>query len=158
MELIGRIYCLFESLFGQQLGEYMWGYNCETTDFTDPYLFPRIALWTFLISISVVLLYYYGINHPRFKRWWHWMIMLVGNAFVCFIFGYWWIREDYDNSLIGDCLLYGRDETGDIIAYYITDSNFWGFAITNAIISVLLFFILSFMLKWWSSTCKSTPF
>ena len=43
MEFIGRIYCVFESLFGQQLGEYLWGYNCETDDYTNPVLFPRIA-------------------------------------------------------------------------------------------------------------------
>lgn len=42
MEFIGRIYCVFESLFGQQLGEYLWGYNCETDDYTNPVLFRAL--------------------------------------------------------------------------------------------------------------------
>ena len=45
MDFIGRIYCFLESLFGEQLGEYLWGYNCETDDYTNPLLFPRIALF-----------------------------------------------------------------------------------------------------------------
>lgn len=44
MEFIGRIYCFFESLFGQQLGEYLWGYNCETGDYTNPALFSAYCL------------------------------------------------------------------------------------------------------------------
>ena len=58
MDFIGRIYCFLESLFGEQLGEYLWGYNCETDDYTNPLLFPRIALWTLAISLLIGVLYY----------------------------------------------------------------------------------------------------
>ena len=87
MEFIGRIYCVFESLFGQQLGEYLWGYNCETDDYTNPVLFPRIALWTLLISVLIGVLYYYVINSARFHRWWSWLIMMCFNGVLCFFFG-----------------------------------------------------------------------
>lgn len=157
MEIIGRIYCFFESLFGQQLGEYLWGYNCETEDYTDPALFPRIALWTLLISLLISVLYYYIINSSRFHRWWSWLIMLLSNSLLCFFFAYWWIKEDYLNNLIGDCLLYQRNESGDIVEYYITESNFWGFSFANAIISLFVFFILSMVLKWGSTNCRKSP-
>lgn len=158
MEFVGRIYCFFESLFGQQLGDYLWGYNCETEDFTDPILFPRIALWTLLISLLISVLYYYIINSARFHRWWSWLIMAFSNSLICFFFAYWWIKEDYLNNLIGDCLLYQRNESGNIVEYYITESNFWGFSLTNAIISLAIFFILSMILKWGSTNCRKSPF
>ena len=141
MEFIGRIYCVFESLFGQQLGEYLWGYNCETDDYTNPVLFPRIALWTLLISVLIGVLYYYVINSARFHRWWSW-----------------WIKEDFKDNLIGDCLLYLRNDSGDIADYYITDSSFWGFSLTNAILSIAVFFLLSMLLKWGSVNCRKSPF
>ena len=158
MEFIGRIYCFFESLFGQQLGEYLWGYNCETGDYTNPALFSRIALWTLSISLVIGVLYYYIINSSRFHRWWSWLIMLFSNSLLCFFFAYWWIIEDFKNNLIGDCLLYQRDEAGTIIESYITDSRFWGFNLANAIISLFLFFMLSMLLKWRSVNCRKSPF
>ena len=158
MEFIGRIYCFFESLFGQQLGEYLWGYNCETGDYTNPALFSRIALWTLSISLVIGVLYYYIINSSRFHRWWSWLNMLFSNSLLCFFFAYWWIIEDFKNNLIGDCLLYQRDEAGTIIESYITDSSFWGFSLANAIISLFLFFMLSMLLKWRSVNCRKSPF
>ena len=132
MEFIGRIYCVFESLFGQQLGEYLWGYNCETD--------------------------YYVINSARFHRWWSWLIMMCFNGVLCFFFAYWWIKEDFKDNLIGDCLLYLRNDSGDIADYYITDSSFWGFSLTNAILSIAVFFLLSMLLKWGSVNCRKSPF
>ena len=158
MDVIGRIYCFLESLFGEQLGEYLWGYNCETDDYTNPLLFPRIALWTLAISLLIGVLYYYIINNTRFNRWWSWLITLFSNSLICFVFTYWWIKEDYLNNLIGDCLLYLRDDSGNIIEHYITESNFWGFSLANAIISLFVFFILSMILKWGSRSCRQSPF
>ncbi len=158
MEFIGRIYCFFESLFGQQLGEYLWGYNCETEDYSNPDLFPRIALWTLLISLLIAVIYYYIIDNTRFSRWWHWLIMLFSNSILCFLFAYWWIKEDYLDNLIGDCLLYQKNESGETIGHYITNSNFCGFSLANAIISLFLFFMLSLILKWRSVSCRKSPF
>lgn len=61
MEFIGRIYCFFESLFGQQLGEYLMGYNCETGDYTNPALFSRMPYGLFLSQLGdrcALLLYH----------------------------------------------------------------------------------------------------
>ena len=104
------------------------------------------------------VLYYYIINSSRFHRWWSWLIMLFSNSLLCFFFAYWWIIEDFKNNLIGDCLLYQRDEAGTIIESYITDSSFWGFSLANAIISLFLFFMLSMLLKWRSVNCRKSPF
>jgi amino acid transporter len=158
MEFIGRFYCFFESLFGEFLGQYLWGYDCVTDDYTNPNLFPRIAAIVFFISLAICAIYYYVINNTRFNRWWHWVIMLVLNSLVCLLVGYWWIKEDELDSKIPDCLMYGRDENGEIISEYITDSNFWGFALTNAIIAAILFFLISMVIKWWSASCRKTPF
>ena len=79
------------------------------------------------ISVLIGVLYYYVINSARFHRWWSWLIMMCFNGVLCFFFAYWWIKEDFKDNLIGDCLLYLRNDSGDIADYYITDSSFWGF-------------------------------
>ena len=118
----------------------------------------RIALWTLLISVLIGVLYYYVINSARFHRWWSWLIMMCFNGVLCFFFAYWWIKEDFKDNLIGDCLLYLRNDSGDIADYYITDSSFWGFSLTNAILSIAVFFLLSMLLKWGSVNCRKSPF
>lgn len=157
-EFVGRLYCFFESLFGEKLGEYLWGWNCYDEDYTNPNLFPRIALWTLIVSMIVVVVYYYVLDHPRLNRWWHWMTSLLLNSILCFFLAAWWISEDYNSGLIGDCLMQEVDSDGYIIAEYITADSLGGFALANSIISVLFFIVLTFVIKWWSTNCKRTPF
>jgi hypothetical protein len=158
MDFIGRFYCFFEKLFGESLGEYLWGFNCGDQDYTNPVLFPRLALATLVISILVAILYYYVVNNTRLSRWWHWFIVLLVNSTICFFYAYWWIKEDSLNHLIGDCMLYERDEAGNVIAELITESNFWGLSLTNAIVAAIMFFVISICIKWKSSACRNTPF
>ena len=42
-KIFGEIYCWFESLFGQDLAEYLWGYNCETQGYDSKNLFTQLA-------------------------------------------------------------------------------------------------------------------
>jgi len=155
--LFGDIYCWFEPLFGQNLAEHLWGYNCETLAY-ERNAFNTIGLITLAISFLIVMIYYYGINHPRFNRWWSWLIILGITGTINLFIGYYWTATDFHYGYIGDCLMYVRDADGVIISHLIHESDCWKFGVANFIVSIGFFTILSFIFKWWSTNCKRSPF
>ncbi|MGL5261778.1 MAG: hypothetical protein ACRC9P_05275 [Bacteroides sp.] len=161
-ELFGNFYCLFESLFGDNLAEYLWGYSCVTGEYTGPNLFYSIGLITVLTALILVLLYYYLplylFNHPRSNRWWNWLIILGVNAVTCFCIGYMWVLNDFLGGNIGDCLMYKRGEGGAVVAELILQTDCALFGLVNAILSVIIFFVGSLIFKWKSRNCRYVPF
>ncbi len=155
-EILGNIYCWFESLFGINLAEHLWGF--DGAEYTKPIVYNTIGIIAFAITLFFVLAYYYIINHPRFHRWWSWLIVLVVNSTINLFVGYAWCTNDLYNGNIADNLCYIRDESGDIIEYLITESSCLGFGIANVLVTAFFFFALSMCLKWWSSNCKYSPF
>jgi len=161
-KIFGEIYCWFESLFGQNLAEYLWGYNCETQGYDGKNLFFTIGLITFGLSFLFVLAYYYllplwGFNHPRTNRWWNWLIILIITGIINFIIGVSRTINNLLNGNIGDCLMYTRDADGNVVSQLIFKSDCWMFGVTNFIVSTFFFIILSFILKWSSRNCKYSP-
>jgi len=157
-EILGNIYCWFESLFGLHLANYLWGYDCGTQTFTLPNIFNKVGLWAFVISLGCVLLYYYFINHPRFNRWWSWLIVLIVSGLVNGYYAYHTTVSDLWSGNIGDCLMYMRDSNGDIIATLIYESDCVWFGVSNFIVASMLFSMFSFICKWRSRNCKHSPF
>ena len=165
-DLFGSLYCWFESLFGQNLAEHLWGYNCETESYSNSNAFYGIGLITLAISLTLVIIYYYVINHPRFNRWWSWLIVLGVTGVISLFVGYQWVAIDYVNGYIGDCLMYVRDGDGNIISYLIHDADCWMFGVANLIISIGFFMLISFIVnvvgrfshQLASRNCKYSPF
>ena len=158
---LGNIYSWFESLFGLHLAEQLWGYNCETQVYDGVNLFNVIGLITAGVTLALVLAYYYLplylFNHPRSNRWWNWLIILLIAGIINFFIGAGWTINDFLNGNIGDCLMYTRDEQGNIIAQHIYIINCWLFGLTNFIVSTLFFVVWSLAFKWWSRNCKHSP-
>lgn len=154
-EILGNIYCWFESLFGQYLADHLWGF--DGSGYSRANVFNYIGLISLAISLLLVLTYYYIINHPRFNRWWSWLIVLLINGIINLFIGYAWTVSDYLNGNIADTLMYTRDENGEIASNLIMTSDCWGFGIANFFVSTLFFIVLSFCLKWWSRNCKHSP-
>jgi len=156
-DILGTIYCWFESLFGQYLGEYLWGYDCNTQTYDGKNLFNSIGLVTIAVSLVLVLIYYYVINNTRFSQWWHWAIVLLVSSILNFFIAYGWTISDYQNGVIGDCLMYTRDDGGTILSQLIYGSDCWMFGLSNFFVSIMFFILFSFMFKWWSRNCKHSP-
>ena len=160
-EILGNIYCWFESLFGQFLGEYLWGYNCQTELYSNKNLFNSIGIITIGISLVFVLAYYYLplilFNHPRSNRWWNWLIILIVAGIANFFVAYGWTINDFLNGNIGDCLMYSRDSEGNIISELIEKKDCWLFGLSNFFISAMFFIAWSIILKWGSRNCKYSP-
>ena len=110
------------------------------------------------ISFVVVMFYYYILNHPRFCKWWSWLITLGVNSLIALFVGYGVVVNKYVNGYIHDSLMFQRDEDGNILAVLIGDGHCWGFGVANIFVAMIFFVVLSFLLKWWSGNAKHVPF
>ena len=155
---MGTIYCWLQSLFGQDLAEHLWGWDMSTQDYTKPNQFNTLGLYMVVLTFVMVFIFYYIINHPRFNRWWSWLIMLLTNAGLNFLYAWLITLSDLSNNFISDDLIYVRDvSTNEIITQKIVESNCIYFGITNALIAGAFFIIFSFVLRWWSRNCSTCP-
>jgi hypothetical protein len=157
-DFFANIYLWFESLFGANLSEYLWGYNCEAEDYSNPNIFYRVGFIMCGVSFGIAILYYYVINHPRFAQWWHWLITLAVTAVINLFIAWGTVYSDFINGVIGDCMMYARDDKGEIISQLIYNSDCWMFGTANMIVSAGFFVIFSFIVKWWSAHAKHSPF
>ena len=96
-----------------------------------------------ILSASGMALYYYVINHPKFSRWIHWLLVVIVFCLINFIIAY----------AMADGIVY--DEYGSTEGY-VTQIVTFGFA--NVIWTVLFSFIFSLCMKWGSRNAKHSPF
>ena len=147
-----NIYYLFVGLFGQHLSDYLWGYDCQTSGFGPNVVYLPIGLTMTAITIVSCVIFYFVINHPRFNKWWHWTIYLLFVALINWVIAGIWVKYHLDNGLIPDCLRF-TEGIENISAYHC-----WMFGLANGIISAVLFFLTSIVIKRWSRNCRHTPF
>ncbi|WP_203558315.1 hypothetical protein [Bacteroides sp. 224] len=165
-DVLGSIYCWFESLFGQNLANYLWGYDCATQGYSNPNIFNSIGLIALAVSFVSTISYYYIINHPRFNRLWSWLLVLVINGIANLLIGYYITATDFANGTIGDCLMHTRDEAGNIISWHIFETDCWMFGVSNLIVSTGFFILFSLIIiilgrlipQLASRNCKYSPF
>lgn len=147
MNFFVTIYCWFETLFGENLAEHMWGWDGAVGDYVKTNLFNKVGFIMIIITALICLGYYLVLNHPRFNRWWSWLIVLGIVGFLNLMIGFYFPYRD---------LVY--DNISEDIVDYITVSNCWSFGMANLILSISFFLIFSLIIKGLSSNCKLTPF
>ena len=149
------IYRWFAALFGGDMADYLSGYVCPSKETEGGYIGSnQFVMYGFIalgIALAVMLIYYYVINHPRFNKWWSWLLMLVFVGLSNLFIGSIMTLNDLNAGNIGDCLING--ENGGIF-----NSNCWMFGLANFFVSAIFFIVFSIGLKWWSTNCKRTPF
>lgn len=147
----GSIYCIFEDFFGIELANYLWGIASPDSTSNS---FIGIGLWMSVISLAMVLLYYYGVNHPKLCNWWGWGLFLIINATLNFFVGWQMVLRDYYEGL----MIKINPATNDTEPLAIHTSDILCFGVSNMILSIFAFIIFSFIFKWWSSNCSRAPF
>lgn len=152
------IYRLFSSLYGDNLHDYLDGYDCAQADFVHSSMFASIGIVALIIAAIFFVLYYYVINSSKWSKWWHWIIVALIVGVINFIIGYEWTSGEL--AEIGDCLRYYVDSEENIHKdiEMITNVEFWMFGLANCFVSAIFFMILSFAGKWKSTNCCRTPF
>ena len=152
-EIFGNIYdFLTWRLYSDALSRYLWGWDCGTGGFTESILYNHFGLITFFTTLLLVLVYYYLWCPVRHQRIW-WSVLLLSNAFLQAIIGYAVLYDNNEKGLIGDCLLYNEDQQ-----VVIDNTDFIWFGVTNAFLAVILFYLISWLIKWGSKTGKYYPF
>lgn len=150
-EFFGSVYCWFEDVFGLELANYLWG-NMSPDQQTNMYV--PIGFTMLGVSLLVCVLYYYIIDHPKLAKWWGWLIFLGSNAVVNFLIGWQWVlRHYYLGYMVGIDPSTKKDydlniSYGDMLCF--------GFA--NMLLAILVFGILSLLMKWWSKNSSNSPF
>ncbi|GHT02201.1 hypothetical protein AGMMS49525_05330 [Bacteroidia bacterium] len=149
------IYRWFAAFFGGDMADYLSGYICPSEESEGGYLannqFIAYGFIALAIALAVMLIYYYVINHPRFNKWWSWLLMLLLVGVSNFVIAIAMLWNEWYTVGTAECLIAG--ENGGI------DGNTCiGFGIAHAIVSILFFIIFSIGFKWWSTNCKRSPF
>lgn len=157
-EIFPEIYSWFESLFGNELYNYLYGYNCDEQAFTDPDQFNLYGLWMLLVTLAVACIYYLALNHPRLNHLWHWLVAMFLAVVTNFFWAFLGTKSDFDNGLIPDCLMYEYNEDGEVAYQLIYLQDCVNFGASNAIITIVVFALVSCGLKYASRNCKCVPF
>lgn len=164
MNIVNNIYSWLNPLYSIELYEYLKGNDCNGYLNGTNHLLT-IGLGMLVITFFLTIAYYYFINHPRFNRWWHWIIFLLITGTTNLLLGYGYIYTKLHNGLIPACYTHSEIQTAEDGSIYgvngseiLSSLNCWQFGIANAIIAITFFFIFSFVVKWWSQNCKHSPF
>lgn len=154
----GSVYNWFRSLYGTDLYYFLWGYDPVAQQYINQNVYAITGWLTLGISFALVLVYYYVFNHPRFCKWWSWLITLIVNSVIALFAGFGIVYSKYSQGAIPQDLMYTFDDSGNIVAYKIVESNIWGFGLANFFIAAIVFVIFSAFFKWGSSNAKHIPF
>lgn len=149
-QFFGSIYCIFEDFFGLELADYLWG---TASPYSTSNTFIGIGLWMFGISFVVALIFYYGVDKPKLNTWWGWGLFLVVNAVINFLVGWQYVLKDY----YADMMMCKDPATNDDVSLNIDMSNLLCFGVSNMLLSIAVFVIISFMVKWRSNNCSNAP-
>lgn len=150
-EFFGSIYCWLDQFFGLELADYLWGL---TSPYQQGNMFIGIGLSMVGITLLMAVVYYYVLDHPRLSNWWGWGIFLGVNAIINFVVGWQWVLKDYyDGIMVGPNPITGKME--DLA---ISESDIAAFGVTNMLDAIIAFFIVSCVIKWWSTNCSHAPF
>ena len=147
----GSMYSWLDGLYGLELANYLWGVSSPLSQSNQ---FIIIGLFMMGISVLLCVLYYYVIDHPRMANWGGWSIYLVVNALINFLVGWQWVLDDY----YGNKMVAINPVDGGYVALNIYDADIFCFGVANAILSVLVFVIISLIIKRWSVNGNHSPF
>lgn len=107
-----------------------------------------------LVSLAIVVVYYYVVNHPKLNNWWGWLIFFGSNAVINFIIGWQWVLKDYYAGKMVET----EKASGKLVDLPISSSDILAFGVSNMILAMLAFFTFSYLIKWRSTNCSRAPF
>jgi len=131
-DLFANIYELFGNLYFEDFSDDLFRVG----------VYPVIGFLMLGLSLLGPVIYYYVINHPKFSKWWHWLIVIAVFAIINFT-----IATVYTfNSL-------------DVLYYHDNPffSEHFAFGMMNALWSMVFSFVFSMCIKWGSRNCKHSP-
>jgi hypothetical protein len=131
-----KLYEMFGIAYNQGFSDNL--YNAGT--------YAPIGELMFLLALAGMAIYYYAINHPRFNRWYHWLVIVLilcaANFGIAFSQAYSAIDKMFQ-------------EQNQAIPYPIM--NFVEFSFINVFWTLIFCLIISLIIKWGSRNAKYSP-
>lgn len=147
-DFFAPIYELLKALYGSDLAEHLYGLNPNGSgDYTARSLYVTVGLLLIIITAAVVGIYYFLLNSPRYNRWFHWMGFMAANFFIQLGIGFYLPYMDFDKGAVAPT-----------VKNVVDNGHLWGFGFANGLLSVVLFFLLSIVVKRFSRNCSTVPF
>ncbi len=136
-----------KNFYGAELYEHLKGWDDNLMDYNPDYnQFLSIFGSTLLIAVVLFVAYYYIINHPRFNRWWSWLIFISVAGLLAYGWGFNVVNVDILNRSIAPSLINHIGATNAIM-----------FGIYNMIFEVIVFLVFTLLFRHWSKNCKHSP-
>lgn len=114
-------------------------------NFSDDLYNERLYIpigWTLLLTaLGLMAVYYYVINHPRFNRWFHWLIYVLIIGSINFAVAYFISYNEIS-------ILYEEDPYS---------SEYYTFSLVNFLWALAFCLLFSFGIRWWSTNSSTTP-
>lgn len=152
MQLIERIYLLLDGFYSDSLRNYLSGYDCASTSFAGANIYATLGVYTAIIT-AVVCVLYYKLLDPTSGKVSKWLMSMFVTMVIAGSYAYYTASSAENKGLIGECLL--RDDEGNAL---ISSVDFLGLGVSNAIITIVLFFALSLLVRFWSTNNRYIPF
>ena len=122
---------IYETLhFNPELSPLMWNIG----------LYSTLGIISILLALFSAILFYYIINSPKFSKFLHWLIILLAAGFISLVVG----------IVLLDNQFAGLQEFSMI--------DYSQFSIWYSLVCILQFVIFSFLIRWWSTNAKGTPY
>lgn len=138
--LLGVIVTAVVLIVPDHLFEALYFDNEFSNEMYNSHLYLDTALIAAATAWVLAAAYYYLINSVSFSRWYHWLIVLAVAAVVCPTAVYLHVTSVMEEMQLDFSLQAFR------------------FALTVALVEVVLFVAASFAIRWWSTNCRHTPF
>ncbi|SFG21626.1 hypothetical protein [Prevotella sp. KH2C16] len=135
----GAVITLLYLLFGTPLYEALYYEREFSNEMYNENLYLTVSIVTTLVAWGFAGIYYYVVNSVSFSRWYHWLIVLIAASVVAPL-----INFVYPNSIFNGL---GYDFSAQLFSFCMVDLA----------IEAILFIVVSFSIRWWSSNCRHTP-
>lgn len=152
MQLIESIYLLLDGFYSDSLRNYLSGYDCASASFAGVNIYSTLGVHTAIIT-AVVCVLYYKLLDPTSGKIFKWLMSMLVAMLTTASWAYYTVSSAENKGLIGECLL--RDDEGNTL---ISSVDFLGLGVSNAIITLVLFFALSLLVRFWSTNNRYIPF
>ncbi len=147
-DFLATMYELLRSFYGQDLADHLYGLNHNNTGaFDEQSLYVTIGLTMFITSIVLPILYYKIVDKPQLAKLSVWLILALIHTAINTFVGFWLPYLDWDTG-----------KMAKVVHDAIGSGNCWGFGFANGIFAFIYFFLVSYLLKRFSTNSKTVPF
>lgn len=131
-------------------------YSPELDDFlkdpSDGMNYLILFLVPLAVTLIALLIYYVIIDRASWTRWWKWAIAGAINALIIFVFSSQTVLQNQMDDLTATMTSDGQTEN------LVSEMDCWMFGVTNTILFIVIFFALSFVVRFFSTNNRYMPF